>query len=158
MIKPVLILGKLAACLLIAALFFLSACKKDKSQQPVTAKNTSLFGQWYTSIKDTEKGRYLIFASDSSFLLTDVEYKNGKSTAVMYTGKFHTKENNLVVVIAKKTVSKDSDVISTEPSDAKFYVNSTFTVDDHKLTLSFADATGATVNNTFMMLLPDKVI
>lgn len=100
----------------------------------------------------------MIFVSDSSFLLTDVEYDNGESTAVMYTGKCHTKDNNLVVVIAEKTVSKDSDVISTEPSDAKFYVNSTFTVNDHKLTLSFADTNGAAVNNTFMMLLPDKVI
>lgn len=102
MIKPVLIFRKLAACLLIAALFFMSACKKDKHQQPVNPKNKSLFGQWYTSIKDSEKGRYLIFASDSSFLLTDVEYDNGKPTAVMYTGKFHTKDNSLVVVIAKK--------------------------------------------------------
>lgn len=73
-------------------------------------------------------------------------------------GKFHTKDNNLVIVIAKKTVSKDSDVINTEPSDTKFYVNSTFTVDDHKLTLNFADTNGTIVNSTFIMLLPDKVI
>lgn len=67
MIKPVLIFKKLTVYLLIAALFFMSACKKDKHQQPVNPKNTSLFGQWYTSIKDSEKGRYLIFASDSFF-------------------------------------------------------------------------------------------
>lgn len=91
MIKPQLIFGKLTVWLLIVALFFTSACKKDKSDQPVNPKNTSLFGQWYTSIKDSEKGRYLIFASDSSFLLTDVEYKNGRSIAVMYTGEISYK-------------------------------------------------------------------
>lgn len=158
MIKPVLTFKKLAACLLITALFCLGACKKDKPQQPVVQKNTALFGQWYTSVKEGEQGRYLTFASDSSFSLTDVAYKNGNSTTVTYTGKFHTKGNGLDIAITKKSTSQSGSVISTEPSDAKFYMNSTFNVDDHKLTLGFADTNGAPVNTTFMILIPDKVI
>jgi len=158
MIKPVLIFRGITVSLFIAVLFFLVACKKDKAQQPVVLKNTSLLGQWYTPIKEGEQVRYLLFASDSTFLLVDVAYKNGNSTTVQYTGKFSTKGNGLNIDIAKKTVSEGSNVISTEPSDAQFYVNSAFVVDDHKLTLTYKDATGAAAKSVFAMVLPDKVI
>jgi len=102
MIKPVLKFRNKATGLLAVALFFLIACKKDKGQQPVVPKNTSLFGQWYTPIKEGEQSRYLIFASDSTFLLADVTYKNGNSATIQYTGKFHTKGDGLNIVIAKK--------------------------------------------------------
>lgn len=155
MIKLVLIFRKLAACLLVAVLFCLSACKKDKPQQHIAQKNTSLFGQWYTLIKPGEQERHLLFLSDSTFSLVDVEYKNGNSTTVTYNGKFHTKGNGLDIAITKKTTSQSGSVISTEPSDAKFYMNSTFAVDNNKLILDFADNNGAPVNTTFMMILPD---
>lgn len=155
MIKPVLIFRKLAASLLVVALFCLGACKKDKAQQHVASKNTSLFGQWYLPIKEGEQSRYLIFASDSTFMLNDVTYKNGSSTMVQYTGQFHTKGDGLNIIIAKKTVSEGGNIISTEPSDAKFYVNSAFVVDDRKLTLNYADTNGAALKSIFSMLLPD---
>ncbi|WP_121810557.1 hypothetical protein [Mucilaginibacter kameinonensis] len=158
MVKPVLKIRKLATVLLVVALFFLAACKKDKAQQHVASKNTSLFGQWYIPIKEGEQGRYLIFASDSTFLLADVTYKNGNSTTVQYTGKFHTKGDGLNIVIAKKTVSESGSVISTESSDAQFYVNSAFLVDDRKLTLNYADTNGAPLKSVFAMVLQDKVI
>lgn len=157
MIKPVLIFKNLTVCLLLSVLFSLGACKKDKAQQPVQ-KNTSLFGQWYIPIKEGEQGRYLIFASDSTFLLVDVSYKSGNSTMVQYTGKFHTKGDGLNIVIAKKTVSEGGNVISTEPSNAQFYTNSAFVVDDHKLTLNYKDNSGAAIKSIFAMVLPDKVI
>ncbi|WP_154402372.1 hypothetical protein [Mucilaginibacter endophyticus] len=158
MIKPVLIFRKLATSLLVVALFFMGACKKDKAQEHVASKNTSLFGQWYIPIKEGEQSRYLIFASDSSFLLVDVTYKNGSSTTVQYTGKFHTKGDGLNIVIAKKTVSEGGNIISTEPSAAQFYVNSAFVVDDRKLTLNYADTNGAALKSIFAMVLQDKVI
>ena len=158
MTKPVLKFRKLATGLLAVALFFLTACKKDKAQQPVVPKNTSLFGQWYIAIKEGEQSRYLIFASDSTFLLADVTYKNGNLTTVQYTGKFHTKGNGLNIVIAKKAVSEGNNVISTEPSDAQFYINSAFVVDDRKLTLNYDDTNGVALKSVFAMILPDKVI
>jgi hypothetical protein len=158
MIKLVLIFKKLAACLLVGALFFLSACKKDKAQDSVRPKNTSLFGQWYIPIKEGEQGRYLTFVSDSTFMLIDYEYKSSKPTTVQYTGKFRTKNNKLNITIAKKTVSENGKVISTEPSDSQFYINSAFVVDDRKLTLNYTDITGAVAKSIFVMLVPDKVI
>ncbi|SCW56327.1 hypothetical protein [Mucilaginibacter sp. NFR10] len=157
MIKPVLIFKNLTVCLLLSVLFSLGACKKDKAQQPVK-KNTSLFGQWYIPVKEGEQARYLVFSSDSTFILADVTYKNGNSTTVQYTGKFHTKGDGLNIVIAKKIVSEGSNVISTAPSNAQFYTNSAFVVDNYKLTINYKDNTGAAMKSIFSMVLQDKVI
>jgi hypothetical protein len=133
---------------------FLNACSKDKKTNPDPTKNTSILGSWFTKSGESAE-RHLNFGNMGTFELIDVNYKGGNVTAVYYLGKFTLKGDSLNISISEKAVRKGNELISQEPSDAKFYTKSTYNVDGHSLILNYKDSESKPVKMTFSMILPD---
>ena len=145
--------GNLTCALSVCLLLFLSACSKDKKEnsQP---KNIYIFGSWYTKTGESSE-RHLNFGQNHEFELIDVDFKNGNISSVQYSGQYSLKGDSLKISISEKTVTKDNRLISQEPSDVKFYANSTYAVDGYSLMLNFKDNESRPVKTIFSMALPD---
>ncbi|SEN44683.1 hypothetical protein SAMN05192574_103188 [Mucilaginibacter gossypiicola] len=134
----------------ICLLLFLNACSKDKKENVLT-KNTSIFGAWYAKTGDSTE-RHLSFGQTNQFELVDVTFKKDSSIlAVYYSGQYGLKGDSLKISISGKAVREGNTMISQEPSDAKFYVNSTYIVDGHSLTLNFKDNESKATKTTFLV-------